>query len=100
LPAPSPTPPSARRGWLGVVLQPITVPDTIATRAGQSSGPMVVSITAGGPAEQAGLRVGDVLLALNGTSASGPHALRAFLESERIGSTVAVLLLRYDNVTH
>jgi hypothetical protein len=31
---------------------------------------------------------------LNGTSASGPHALRAFLDTERIGSTVEVKLLR------
>jgi S1-C subfamily serine protease len=98
-PAPPPAPASSRRGWLGVALQPITVPDALAVRAGQSSGRMVVSITRGGPAEQAGLRVGDVLLALNGTSASGPHALRAFLDSERIGSTVEVRLLREGDVT-
>jgi S1-C subfamily serine protease len=98
-PALPPTPPSSRRGWLGVALQPITVPDAIVARAGQSSGRMVVGITRGGPAEQAGLHVGDVLLALNGTSASGPHALRAFLDSERIGSTVEVRLLREGNVT-
>jgi S1-C subfamily serine protease len=59
---------------------------------------MVVSITKGGPAELAGLRVGDVLLALNGTSASGPQALRAFLGPERIGSTVEVKVLRDGNV--
>jgi hypothetical protein len=87
-----------RRGWLGVALQPITVPDVIVARAGQSSGRMVVSITRAGPAELAGLRVGDVLLALNGTSVSGPHALRAFLDSERVGSTVEVRLLREGNV--
>jgi S1-C subfamily serine protease len=97
---PTPAAPVARgrRGWLGVALQPITVPDTIVARAGQSSGRMVVSITKGGPAEQAGIRVGDVLLALNGTSTSGPHALRAFLESEQIGSTVEVRLLRDGNL--
>jgi S1-C subfamily serine protease len=87
-----------RRGWLGVALQPITVPDAIVARAGQSSGRMVVSITKGGPAEQAGLRVSDVLLALNGTSTSGPHALRAFLDSEQIGSVVEVRLLREGSV--
>jgi S1-C subfamily serine protease len=89
---------SARRRWLGVALQPITVPDAFVARAGQASGRMVVSITKGGPAEMAGLRVGDVLLALNGTSASGPHALRGSLGSERIGSTVDVRLLRDGNV--
>jgi S1-C subfamily serine protease len=102
LAAPLLVPPAAaasnRRGWLGVALQPITVPDVIVARAGQSSGRMVVSITKGGPAELAGLRVGDVLLALNGTSTSGPHALRAFLESEQIGAAIEVRLLRDGNV--
>lgn len=96
-----PAPPSStpnRRGWLGVALQPITVPDQLVARAGQTSGRMVVNITKGGPAENAGMRVGDVLLALNGTSASGPQTLRAFLEAERVGNTVEVKLLRDGNV--
>jgi hypothetical protein len=84
----------SRRGWLGVALQPIRVPDSLLTRAGQKSGRMVVRLTAGGPAERGGLRVGDVLLALNGTSASAPHSLRSFLGPDRIGSMVEVKLLR------
>jgi S1-C subfamily serine protease len=89
---------SARRGWLGVALQPITVPDQLVARVGQASGRMVVSITKGGPAEVAGMRIGDVLLAVNGTSTSGPQALRAFLGGDRVGSTVEVKLLRDGNL--
>jgi hypothetical protein len=89
-----PPPPTAGRGWLGLALQPITVPDVLVAQTGQTSARMVVSITRGGPAEKAGLRVGDVLLALNGTGATGAHALRAFLATERIGSSVEVKLLR------
>ena len=91
-------PATTGRGWLGVALQPITVPDHLVSRAGQSSGRMVVSTTKGGPADAAGLRVGDVLLALNGTSASGPQALRDFLNTERPGAAVEVTLLRDSNV--
>ena len=87
-----------RRGWLGLALQPITVPDTLAGRAGQASARMVVSVTADGPAERAGLRVGDVLLALNGHTTSGSHALRAFLGADRIGTQVEVRLLREGTV--
>lgn len=90
---------SGRRGWLGVALQPITVPDALVGRAGQASGRMVVSLTSGGPADKAGMRVGDVVLALNGTSTTGPHALRAFLAADRIGSTVEVKLLRDGGVS-
>ncbi|HEX2942387.1 MAG TPA: S1C family serine protease [Rhodopila sp.] len=85
---------AGRRGWLGLSLQPIVVPDSLVPRAGQSSGRMVVGITRGGPADQAGLRVGDVLLSLNGTPVGGAQTLRAFLGSDRIGTTVQVKLLR------
>ena len=84
----------SRRGWLGVALQPITVPEPLVPRAGQGSGRMVVNITPGGPADKAGLHIGDVLLALDGHSASGPHALRAFLGAGSIGAKIEVRLLR------
>src|ERR1019366_3597817 len=71
--------PTPRRGWLGVSLQPITVPEGLTHRAGKRTARQVVSITRGGPADRAGLRSGDVLLALDGSSTSGNHALRAFL---------------------
>jgi len=89
---------SGRRGWLGVALQPITVPDQLVQKAGQTSGRMVVSVSAAGPADRAGLRVGDVLLALDGYSTSGSHALRAFLGADRIGRQVEVRLLRDGSI--
>ena len=91
--------PRQQRGWLGVSLQPITVPDNLAHRAGQRTARQVVSITRGGPADRAGLRSGDVLLALDGSSTSGNNALRAFLAPERIGAEVEVRLMR-DGLIH
>jgi S1-C subfamily serine protease len=88
-----------RRGWLGVSLQPITVPEGLAHRAGQHTARQVVNVTRGGPADRAGLRAGDVLLALDGSSTSGNHALRAFLAPDRIGSQVQVRLMR-DGLVH
>ena len=87
------------RGWLGVSLQPITVPDGLVSRAGQHTARQVVGITRGGPADRAGLRSGDVLLALDGTSTTGPNTLRAYLAPERIGNQVEVRLMR-DGVIH
>lgn len=83
-----------QRGWLGVALQPTTVPHPMRAIARQSSGRMVVSITPGGPAEHAGLRLGDVLLAVDGDSISGPLGVRGFMRADRIGSTLEVRLLR------
>ncbi len=85
------------RGWLGLALQPITIPDGLVGRTGQKTGRMVVSLTTGGPAERAGLRIGDILLTVNGTSTSGTHVLRAFLSPEKIGSAIEIGLLRDGN---
>jgi hypothetical protein len=92
--APRAEPAPARRGWLGLGLQPCVVPETLVPLAGQTSGRMVVGVTPGGPADRGGLHIGDVLLTIDGTSASGPQALRAFLGADRIGATVLVTLLR------
>ena len=92
--APAPAPANVRRGWLGVALQPITVPEPLVGRAGQASGRLVVGVSAGGPAEQAGLRIGDVLLSVDGHNTSGQNALRTFLESSRIGTDVEARILR------
>jgi len=88
----------ARRGWLGVALQPINVPEPLRVIAGQTSGRMVVSVTPGGPAEHAGLRLGDVLLAIDGHSVSGQHGLRASIRADRIGSAIEIRLMREGTV--
>jgi S1-C subfamily serine protease len=85
---------NGRRGWLGVALQPITVPEVMRSAVGQASGRMVVSVAPSGPAELAGLRPGDILLSLDGHSISGAHALRAILGPERVGRQVEVRLVR------
>jgi len=85
---------NGRRGWLGLALQPITVPESMRNSVGQASGRMVVSLAPSGPAELAGLRPGDILLSLDGHSVSGAHALRAFLGPERVGRQVEVRLMR------
>lgn len=87
-----------RRGWFGVALQPITVPDGLVQMVGQTSGRLVVGVTAAGPADAAGLQVGDVLLSLDGHSTSGPNSLRAFLENAEVGARVAVRVLRDSTI--
>lgn len=82
------------RPWLGLALQPIALPETTRSVAGQKSGRLVVSLTPNGPADQAGLRLGDVLLAVDGKSVIGANGLRSILGAEQIGSTVRVRLIR------
>jgi S1-C subfamily serine protease len=83
-----------RRGWLGLSLQPIAVPDSMRPIAQQDAGRMVVNLASNGPAEQAGIRAGDILLSLDGQSINAPRTLRTFLSPDRIGRYVEIKLLR------
>src|ERR1700694_4323706 len=46
------------RGWLGVALHAVAVPDALREAADQSSGLMVMSVVEGGPAAQTGILAG------------------------------------------
>ncbi len=48
------------RGWLGISAQ-----DIVNETAGSSAGAMLVSLLRGGPADRAGLRSGDIIVAIN-----------------------------------
>jgi S1-C subfamily serine protease len=82
------------RGWLGVGLQPVAVPDSLREAAGRDAGMMVVNLASGGPAAQAGVLPGDILLDLDGTPVRRVRALSAALGREQIGKSVSLRLLR------
>ncbi len=87
-------PPSGRRGWLGVGLQPTSVPRALRPLAGQNSGRMVIDIVPDGPADRAGLLPGDVVLTIAEHSMVGAGAVRDFLSQDRVGETAEIVLLR------
>ncbi len=82
------------RGWLGVALQPVAVPDSLREVAGQRSGMMVMSSIDGGPAANAGVIAGDILLTIDGTSARRVSRGGARLDAERIGQEIELRLIR------
>jgi S1-C subfamily serine protease len=80
------------RGWLGVGLQPVAVPDALKDEAGQPGGAMVMSIAADSPAAKAGLVAGDIVLSVNGTPAYRLRRIAAALAD--IGRTAELRVIR------
>ncbi len=86
------------RGWLGVALQHVLVPERMRETAGRDAGMMVVGLAPGSPAEQAGLLPGDIILEVDGTQTGRARGLAAALAPERIGQTATLKLLRAGEV--
>ena len=82
------------RGWLGVGLQPVTIPEGLHEKAGQGRGAMVLNLVADAPADRAGVMAGDILLTVDGFAFGQNRRLTTILRSERIGQAVEVRLLR------
>jgi len=82
------------RGWLGVSIQPMT--PELATSFGldRQTGVLVNQVLADGPAAQAGIRRGDILLTLGGKEVRGVRELQLLVASTPAGETVAVEVLR------
>jgi S1-C subfamily serine protease len=83
-----------RRGYLGVGAQPVRLPEAVAQQVGQETGLLLASVNAGGPADSAGLLLGDTLVALDGQPLRHMDDLVAALGGERIDQQAQIRLIR------
>ncbi len=65
-----------RRGMLGVTVQPVTSEMAASLRLSEIDGAIVSEVTAGGSAERAGIKRGDVITHLNGATIDDSNSLR------------------------
>ena len=82
--------------YIGAAVQPVDVPDALRTQLGVSHthGLIVISTVPGGPADAAGIALGDTLLTLDGKPLADVDDLKGALDADRIGKPVAVSLIR------
>jgi S1-C subfamily serine protease len=78
-----------RHAWLGV--------DAVDTRARAGGGVTVMAVAPGGPAEQAGLAIGDVITALGDDRVADLADLLAAVAHRRPGDPVALTVWRGDD---
>ena len=85
-----------KRGYLGVGMQPVRLPDVLKTQLNLSSagGAIAVNIEAGGPADQAGMLLGDVIVTLDDTPINDTYDVIAMLGSQSVGKTIKAQVIR------
>jgi len=80
------------RGWLGVVIQEIT--PEIAETIGVKEGILVSQVAPGSPAEKAGLKVGDIIVAIDGEKVREVRELQFRIMKTPPGTEVTLTILR------
>jgi len=66
---------SVTRGWIGVEAQEITPEIADSFRLSSTNGVLIAGVLRGGPAEKAGLKPGDILVAIEGKSVKDPNSM-------------------------
>ena len=85
---------TVHRAKLGVTVQPVTPEIAASMGLAEVRGGLVSDVEAGGPAEHAGIRQGDVIVSIDGRTVADANALRNQVAGTHPGTTVAVDVLR------
>ncbi|MEU7218408.1 S1C family serine protease [Nocardia iowensis] len=83
-----------RRAYLGLVGMPAPLPAAVAARTGQSAGVRIMEVVRGGPADQAGLRRGDLVLSVARAEVRDAQGIQRQLFADAIGTKLPVTVLR------
>ncbi|MFD2235343.1 DegQ family serine endoprotease [Phaeospirillum tilakii] len=82
------------RPWLGAATQPVTADLAQALRLGRPAGALISAVRGESPAARAGLREGDVVVAVNGREVDDPDGLRFRLATLDLGGEARLTVLR------
>ena len=82
--------------YLGVGMQPVALPDKLREKfnLSQASGLMLLSVEPNAPADNAGIIIGDTLLALGATPITDTDDVQAVLGSQTVGAVITARILR------
>ncbi len=82
------------RAWIGASGDAVTPDVAAAAGLDRPSGVILKTVTPGSPASQAGLRVGDIVYAIDGREVPDPGALAYRIASQQAGRTVRLTVVR------
>jgi serine protease Do len=82
------------RGWLGVGIQEVSPEIARAVGLKEVKGAMVTMVYPGDPADKAGVKKGDIILAVNGQSIKGPFDLTHLIATLKPGAKIAITVWR------
>jgi len=84
------------RGYLGVGLQPVRLPDGLREKLkwNEKTAAIVMDVHPGGPADKAGIVIGDILISLAGHAVTRLEDIQVQLAGDAIGKTLPLKSVR------
>lgn len=84
------------RPYLGIAMQPVSIPENVRgkIKSAPQGGLMVMHVEAGGPAEKAGIVLGDVIVELKGKPVLETEGIRDVVSAAKVGEKVSIAVLR------
>ena len=89
---------SVTRGWVGVEAQEITGELAESFGLPNADGALIAGVQRGSPAEQAGVRPGDILLSIAGKPVKDPQAMLDLIAAQKPGSHIGFKLRRQQQL--
>jgi S1-C subfamily serine protease len=87
-----------RRAYIGIAAGPRPLPPRGRAAIGRDAGVEITAVASGGPAERAGLRPEDLIVALEGSPVERIADLQRLLDEHAIGRTLTIAVLRGDRL--
>ncbi len=88
------------RGWLGVLIQDVTLDLAESFGMRQPRGALVAKVLPDSPAQEAGMRVGDVIVGFNGREVLNSANLPPIVGSSKVGVKIPVDIIRDGRKQH
>lgn len=87
---------SVPRGYLGVGLQPVRLPESLrqSLSLSQKTGVIALEVAPAGPAGKAGVTIGDILVTINGSAVQHLGDIHSHLGSSEVGKRIQVRVVR------
>jgi serine protease Do len=82
------------RGWLGVMIQPVTQEIAEAFNLESTMGALIAEVTKDSPAERAGLKRGDIIIEFDGKKIEDYHNLPSIVASTPVGKKAKIKIIR------